>query len=74
MVHFDASVFSGESPVYGRSGLVSFCFHGRDFDTEGLFIGDAPAQDSPGQNAELDLCHPFGKLRTGLSQLPCFGV
>ena len=24
MVHFDASVLSGESPVNGRSGLVSF--------------------------------------------------
>ena len=57
MVEFDSSVHSGESPVYGRSGLVSFCLHGRDFDSEGLFIGDAPAQDSPGQDAELYLCH-----------------
>ena len=53
MVHFDASVLSGESPVNGRSGLVSFCLQGRDLATEGLFIGHAPAQDSPGQDAEL---------------------
>ena len=57
MVHFDASVFSGESPVYGRSGLVSFCLHDRDLATESLFIGDTPAQDSPSQDTELDLCH-----------------
>ena len=57
MVHFDASVISGESPVYGRSGLVSFCLQGRDFATEGLFIGNAPAQDAPPQDAEFDLCH-----------------
>ncbi len=57
MVHFDASVLSGESPVNGRSGLVSCCLQGRDLATEGLFIGHAPAQDSPGQDAELYLCH-----------------
>ena len=57
MVHFDASVLDGESPVYGRSGLVSFCLQGRNFTTEGLFIGNAPAQDSPPQDAEFDLCH-----------------
>ena len=57
MVHFEASVLSGESPVYGRSGLVSFCLQGHYLVSEGLFIGDTPAQDSPGQDAELDLCH-----------------
>ena len=30
MAHFDASVPSGESPVNGRAGLVSFCLQGRD--------------------------------------------
>ncbi len=29
----------------------------RDLATESLFIGDTPAQDSPGQDAELYLCH-----------------
>ncbi len=57
MVHFDASVLNGESPVDGSSGLVSFCLQGRDLSTEGIFIGDAPTQDSPLQDAELDLCH-----------------
>ena len=57
MVHFDTSVRSGESPVYGRSGLVSFCLQGRDLATESLRIGDTPAQDLPGQDTELDLCH-----------------
>jgi len=42
MAHFDASVLSRESPVYGRSGLVSFCLQGRDFATESFFIGDTP--------------------------------
>ena len=27
-----------------------------------------------GEDAELDLRHPFGKLRKGFSQLPCLGV
>ncbi len=57
MVHFDASVLSGKSPVNGRSDLVSFCLQGLDFFSEGIFIGDASMQDSPGQDAELYLCH-----------------
>ena len=31
-------------------------------------------QAGAGQDAELDLRHPFGKLRTGFSQLPCLGL
>ena len=57
MVHFDACVLSRESPVNGRSGLVSFCLQDRDLATESLFIGDTPAKDSPGQDTEHDLCH-----------------
>jgi len=57
MVHFDACVLSRESPVNGRSGLVSFCLQDRDLATESLFIGDTPVHDSLGQDAELDLCH-----------------
>ena len=56
MVHFDASVLCGESPVHGRSGLV--LLPGPRFrHSEDLFIGDAPTQDSPGQDAELYSCH-----------------
>ena len=29
MVDFDSSILGGESPVYGRSGSVSFYFQGR---------------------------------------------
>ena len=54
MVKLD-SVHSGESPVNGCSGLVSFCLQGRDLATQSLFIGNTPAQE-PG-DTELDLCH-----------------
>ena len=57
MVKLDSGVHSGESPVNGCSGLVSFCLQGRDLATQSLFIGNTPAQDSPGQDTELDLCH-----------------
>jgi len=65
MVDFDASVLSGEFPVNGRTGLVSFCLQGRDFATEGLFSGDTPMQDSPGQDPGL----PFHQLATLAGEL-----
>ena len=68
MVEFDSSILSGESPVYSGSGLVSFCLQGRDFATEGLFIGDAPAQDPPPQDAEFDLRHVEPTAVFGLIQ------
>ena len=33
-----------------------------------------PSEAGPSQHAELDPRHPFGRLRTGFSQLPCLGA
>ena len=57
MVEFDSSILSGESPVYSGSGLISFCLQGLDLLAGGFFIRNGPAQDSPPQDAKLDLCH-----------------
>ncbi len=66
MVHFDASVLSGESPVYGRTGLVSFCLQGRDLATQGLFFGDS--------RRRTRLAKMLNSISAILSQLPCLGV
>ena len=42
-------------------GLVSFCLQGRDLATQSLFIGNTPAQDSPGRHCSISAM---------LSQLP----
>ena len=44
MVKLDSGVHSGESPVNGCSGLVSFCLQGRDLATQSLFIGNTPGR------------------------------
>ncbi len=67
-MQFDASVLSGESPVNGRCGFVSFRFQGSDLAAESLFIGDAPAQDPPPQDAEFDLRHVEPTAVFGLIQ------
>ena len=61
--------------VEGRgSGGVAPRDQGLDFPLESRFAGEPLLEAGAGQYAELDLRHPFGKLRTGPSQLPCLGV
>ena len=50
------------------------CDRGPDFPLERFRVGEPLPQAGTGQYAELDFRHPFGKLRTGFSQLPCLGV
>ena len=57
MVEFDSSILSGETPIDGSPVLIALKLQALDLLSEGLFIGDAPAQDSPGQDTEFDLCH-----------------
>ena len=47
---------------------------GVDGSLQGSLVGITPLETGPGQHAELNLRHPFGKLRTGFSQLACLGV
>ena len=41
---------------------------------QGFLVGESLLEAGTGQDAELNLGHPFDKLRTGFSQLPCLGV
>ncbi len=63
-----------EPPVDGCRSLVSLGFQCGNFAFKGFCIANATIQTLFAEDAELNLCHPFGKLRTGLSQLPCLGV
>ena len=54
--------------------LVSLLHRGPDFPLERFRVREPLPQAGAGQHAELDFRHPFGKLRTGFNQLPCFGV
>ena len=71
---FGSGVPGVEPPVDGGSGGVALRDQCIDFPLEGLLAGEPLLQAATGQDAELDLCHPFGKLRTGFNQLPCLGV
>ena len=73
-MEFGSGVLGVEPPVDGGSGGVSLRDQGLDLPPEGRFVGDALLEAAARQDAELDLRHPFGKLRTGFSQLPCLGV
>ena len=71
---FASGVLGSEPPVNGSSYRVPLRHAGADGSFQAVFISVASAQAGPGQHAELDLRHPFDKLRTGFSQLPCLGV
>ena len=63
-----------EAPVDAGLSLVSFQFQGVGLPAEGFLVGETLLQARTGQYAALYLPHPFGRLRTGFSQLPCLGV
>ena len=73
-VKFAPGVVGVEPPVDGGSGDVSLRDQGLDLPSEGRFVGDALLEAAARQDTELDFRHPFGRLRTGFSQLPCLGV
>ena len=73
-MEFGSGVLSVEPPVDGGPGDVSLRDEGLDISPKGRFVGDALLEAAARQDAELDFRHPFDKLRTGFSQLPCFGV
>ena len=71
---FGSGVPGVEPPVDGGLGDVALRDQGLDFPLESRFVGEPLLEAGAGQYAELNLRHPFGKLRTGPSQLPCLGV
>ncbi len=73
-MEFPPGVLGSKTPVDGGMGGIALPLQGLDFPAEGGFGGDALPEAAASQHAKLDLRHPFGKLRTGLSQLPCLGV
>ena len=73
-MQFGSGTLGVEPPVDDGLGGAPFPHQGLDFTLEGLLVGEPLPQAGAGQHAELDFRHPFDKLRTGFSQLPCLGV
>ena len=73
-MEFRTGILGVEPPVDGGSGSIAFLLQGLDFPAKGRLVGDPPPEAGASQDTKLDLRHPFGKLRTGFSQLPCLGV
>ena len=73
-MEFPAGVLGSKPPVDGGLGGVALPLQGLDLLAEGGLGGNTLTEAGARQHAKLDLRHPFGKLRTGFSQLPCFGV
>ena len=69
-----SGVLGTEPPVDGGLRRVALGLVGGDGPSQSDLVAVAIPQAGSGQHAELDLGHPFGKLRTGLSQLACLGV
>ena len=73
-MEFGSGVLYAEVPVNQGLGLIPFLCQGPDLPAEGFLIGETLPEATAGEDTELDLRHPFGKLRTGFNQLPCLGV
>ena len=73
-VEFGSGVVGAEPPVDGDARCVALALVGGDLALQCVRVGISPPEAGAAQRAEFDLCHPFGKLRTGLSQLACLGV
>ena len=54
--------------------LVALRLAGLVIPFQSIFVGVPSLETGPGQHAELDLRHPFDKLRTGFNQLSCLGL
>ena len=73
-MEFGSGVVGAEPPVDGDARCVAFGLVGGDLALQSVCVGVSPPEAGTGQHAEFNLRHPFGKLRTGLSQLACLGV
>lgn len=65
---------SGEAPVDSGSGIIALGFECGYLSSQLCFIRYSTPQAMLAEDTQFYLRHPFGKLRTGFSQLPCFGV
>ena len=74
MLEFTAGVLRGEPPVYDGASIVALAFECGDLLPQQHCIAGPAVQTLSTEDAQLDLSHPFGRLRTGFSQLPCLGV
>ena len=70
MLEFTAGVLGGEPPVDDGASLVALAFERGDLPSQQRFTADPAVQTLSAEDAQLDFGHPFGKLRTGFSQLP----
>ena len=73
-MEFGSGVQYAEAPVDAGLSLVSLLLQGLDLPAERFLVRETLPEAAAGEDAELDLRHPFGKLRTGFSQLPSLGV
>ena len=73
-MEFRLGILGVKPPMDGGLGGIALPFQGSDFPAEVGLVGYTPPEARASQHAELDLRHPFGKLRTEWSQLPCLGV
>ena len=73
-MEFGAGILGGEAPVDGGLGGIALGCIGANGASQRNVVAVAHPQAGAGHDAELNLRHPFGKLRTGLSQLACLGV
>ena len=73
-MEFPPGVMGSKPPVDGSLGGIALPLQGLDLPAEGGLVRDTLTEAGARQDAKLDLRHPFGKLRTGFSQLPCLGV
>ena len=73
-MQFGSGILSAEPPVDGDARCVAVGLVGRDLALQSVGVGVSPLETGAAQHAEFDFRHPFGKLRTGLSQLACLGV
>ena len=70
MLEFTAGVLGGEPPVDDGASIVALPFERGDLLPPQRFTADPAVQTLSAEDTQLDLGHPFGKLRTGFNQLP----
>ena len=73
MAHLGSGFLRGETPVDGGCTRVALRLPGADVPLQGILNRVPSLEVGPSHYAELQLGYPFGKLRTGFSQLPCLG-
>ena len=69
-----SGVDSVKVPVDSCCGFIALGLKHFYLSSQLRLIRYPASQSLLAEHAQLYLRHPFGKLRTGFSQLPCFGV